>query len=250
MRGNRLKSRFSELYGTRTAGPQNQSALETDLLSRYRKLHPQNRRWLMLLNPWNRTARFVLTGLVLCMVVIGACTTETITDVDLGKQMKMDLAVPLTDHAEGEALVIAENVSFDDLGHECRDMSKMLMAHPLVEDASVSLNHTGEGEVSLDILAWGDHVEAEQLVAQLKQTYPFLADASVTVNDLKTKIKESYASKIGRKVFKVEASGTSPEELRRQFLQQLEAQGYDGQAEIITEKDGDQQSITIELEDE
>ncbi len=249
MRGNRLNVKLSELYGSGTSGLRNKKALEAELLSRYRKLHPQNRRWLMLLNPWNRTARFVLTGLALCVIVIGACTTDTITDVDLGKQMKMDLAVPFTEHAEHDVLITDKGIPIEDLGHECKDMSKVLIAHPLVEDASVSLNRSQDGQVSLDIMAWGEHVEAEQLVMQLRQTYPFLADASVTVNDLKTTIKESYASKIGRKVFKVEASGTSPEELRRQFLEQLEAQGYNGHADIIMETDGDQRSISIELED-
>jgi hypothetical protein len=118
-----------------------------------------------------------------------------------------------------------------------------------VEDASVSINQSGAGEVSLDILAWGDHVKAEELVSQLKQTYPYLTDASVTVNDMKTTIKESYASKIGRKVFSVEASGTDPEELRRQFLEQLAAQGFDGHADVNVETDGDQQTITIEMEE-
>ena len=253
MPGDRLTSKLSQLYGSETTGLQHNPDLEADLLSRYRKLHPQNWRWLMLLNPWNRTARFVLAGLALCVIVIGACSTETITEVDLGKQMKMDLAAvdEGADHAEGKFIFehVFVYISQEDMTHKCKEISEALISQPGVENASVSFNRQGTGEVSLDIFALGDNVEAEQLVSQLKQTYPFLADASVTVSDLKTTIKESYASKIGRKMFSVELSGTDPETLRRQFLEQMEAQGYDGHAEMIFENEGDHKTISIETEE-
>ncbi len=252
MRGDRLNSILSKMYRSGTADLRNKKTLEADLLSRYRKLHSQNRRWLMLLNPWNRIARFVLTGLALCVVVIGACTTETTTEVEVGKQLKMDLAAAGEgdEAVEGQFVFIYQFKSQDDMARESKKLSKLLILQPGVEDANVSISQQSTGETSVDILVWGAGLDADELVASLKDTYPDLANASITVNDLNTTIKESYASKIGRKVFKVEGSGTDPESLRQQFLEQLAAQGFDGHADINVETDGDQQTITIEMEEE
>ena len=204
----------------------------------------------MLLNPWNRTARFVLTGLALCVIVIGACTTETTTDVEVGKQLKMDLEAADADHVEGQSLFIYEYISSEDLTHKCKEMSELLSSQPCVEDASVSISQQSTGEVSLDILTWGSHVDGNELVSTLKNSYPALADAAVIVRDLSTTIRESIVSKIGRRVLNIEASGSDPEQLRLQVLEQLAAQGYDGHAEVNVETDGDQQTITIEMEEE
>ncbi len=62
MRSDRLNSILGIMYGPGAVDQRRKQALEADLLSRYRTLHPNNRRWLMLLNPWNRIARFALTG--------------------------------------------------------------------------------------------------------------------------------------------------------------------------------------------
>jgi hypothetical protein len=251
MRSDRLNSILGRMYGPGAVDQRRKQALEADLLSRYRTLHPNNRRWLMLLNPWNRIARFALTGLALCAIIVGACTTETTTDVDLGKHLQLGLESEYDDQTvEGRFQFTFIYLSPEDVTQEARNMSDLLMAQPGVEDANVSISQQGSGEVSLDILAWGEGLDTRELLSTLTKEYPALAEASVTVSDLNTTVKESYASKIGRVVFNVEASGSTPEELRRQFLDQMAAQGFDGNAEVDVQTDGDQQTITIELEEE
>ena len=103
MRSDRLNSILGKIFARGAADQRRKQALEADLLSRYRTLHPNNRRWLMLLNPWNRIARFALTGQALCAMIVGACTTETTTDVDLGKHLQLGLQAGNEDQtAEGQ----------------------------------------------------------------------------------------------------------------------------------------------------
>lgn len=251
MRSDRLNSILGKMYSPGTVDQRCKQALEADLLSRYRKLHPRNRRWLMLLNPWNRIARLVLAGLALCVIVVGACTTETTTEVELGKHLQLGLDADNDDQSEeGRFQFIFVYVSPEAVTQEAKNMSSLLMSQPGVEDANVSINQQSSGEVNLDILAWGDGLNTDELLSALTENYPALAEASVTISDLNTTVKESYASKIGRAVFHVEVGGTDPEELRQQVLEQLAAQGFDGQAEIDVQTDGDQQTITIEMEEE
>lgn len=251
MRSDRLNSILGKMYGPGSADRRRKQALEDDLLSRYRKLHPNNRRWLMLLNPWNRIARFVFAGLAVCLIVVGACSTETTTEVDLGKQLHLGLDATDEDQsAEGRFLFTYMYLSQENMTREAAAMSKLLISQPGVEDASVSINQQDNGEVILDILAWGEGLDADELMMTLKKHYPVLADASLTVSDLNSKIKESLASKIGRAALHLEVSGTHKEELRQQFLEQLAAQGFDGHVDLDIETDGDQKTIHIEMEED
>jgi hypothetical protein len=205
----------------------------------------------MLLNPWHRFARIALVGLSLCLVVVAACTTETITDVEVGKRVQMNLDGEAGAQPEdGQALFIFKYVSPDDVTREAKKLTDVLIVQPGVSDASVSINQQSNGEATIDMLVWGEHLDTGALVNTLVESNPMLANASVTVDDLNATVKETYASKIGRKLFHVEVGGSNPEELRAQVLEQLAAQGFTGHASVEVETEGDQQIIHIEMEDE
>ncbi len=250
MRGNRLNSILGKMYGSETADQKCNQALEADLLSSYRKLYPRNRRWLMLLNPFNRVARLAFVGLALCVIVVGACTTETITEVEVGKRLQLDLESGGDDQSgEGQFLFIFKYESPDDMTREAKKLSDVLIIQPGVSDASVSVNQQSSGETKIDMLVWGEDLDTDALVSALQANYPVLADASVSVDDLNATIKESYASKLGRELFHVEVGGSDPEELRQQVLDQLAAQGFTGHANVEIQTEGDQQIIHIEMEE-
>jgi hypothetical protein len=253
MHRDRLTSKLGRLYKTESADPAGKQALEADLLSRYRILYPKRRRWLMLLNPWNRIAKLALTGLALCLVVVGACTTETITEVDLGKKLQVELADQHgTETVEGhfKFQYMFQYRSNEEFAEESKKISQLLADQPGVEDASVSISQSGDGDISLDILAWGAGLDENALMATLKTAYPELSEASVSSSDLSTTIKESLASKLGRTLFNVTVSGSDPEELRQQILEQMAAQGFTGDAQVEVQTEGDQQTITIEMDAE
>ena len=204
----------------------------------------------MLLNPWNRIARFVSVGLALGLVVIVACNTETITQVEVGKRLQLGVENNGQDQsAEGRFLFVFKYLSPEDVTREAKRMSDLLISQPGVADASVSINQQSSGEVDLDILVWGEGLDADGLVNALQTSYPALGEASVSVSDLNTTIKESYASKLGRELLHVEVSGTDPEELRRQVLEQLAAQGFKGDAKVDVDTEGDRHTVHIEVEE-
>jgi hypothetical protein len=253
MRGNRLNSILGKMSESEAADRKRNRVLEAELLSRYRELYPRNRRWLMLLNPWNRVARFVFVGLALCLIVVVACTTETITEVDVGKRLHMDLeAGSADDTAEGKFLFVFHYLSPEDVTKEARNMTDLLLPQPGVSDASVSINQQRSGDVNaveIDMLVWGSDLDADGLLRVLCESYPALADASVSVDNLHATIEESIAAKIGRELLRVEVSGSDREELRRQVLEQLTAQGFAGDAKVVVETEDDQKTIHIELEE-
>lgn len=251
MRSDRLKSLLGKMYGPGTVDQRRKKALEDDLLSRYRELHPKNRRWLMMLNPWNRTARFVLTGLALCVIVVGACSRETTTEVELGKQMQLDLAAGAEDRsAQSQYDLTFEFLAQEEVTLRAEAMSKLLAEQPGVENASVSINQQSNGEVSVNVLAWGKDLDTDELLATLAKDYPVLANAHVSIDDLNATVTETYAAKFAREVFRIEVTGSDPEELRAQVLEKLAAQGFEGDATVHVDTDGDQSTITIELEEE
>ncbi|MEN8197634.1 MAG: hypothetical protein ABFS30_14140, partial [Pseudomonadota bacterium] len=90
MHDRRLNDRLKRIHEpdvTNRPRPQHRRELEGRLLSRYRTNQSRKRRWLVMLNPWNRTARFAVVGLALTILGVGACTTSTTTEVDMGKKM-------------------------------------------------------------------------------------------------------------------------------------------------------------------
>ena len=251
MREHRLTSILRRVYGSARTDMGNGKALEDDLLSRYRSLHPQNRRWLVLLNPWNRTARFGFAGLAACLLVLGACTTETITEVEVGKQVIMNVETDVNVDVNvepfiyqsirilQEKLILQEirilqeiledsiHIYREDLRQPRNEISELLTAQPGVEDASVSasVGEGGDPYISVDILVFGSDLDGEGLVSALTDSYPSLSQATVTINNLRTTFSESLASRIGRTVFRVKGSRPDPYELRLQALEELAARG-------------------------
>jgi len=239
MRQHRLKSILRRMYGSTEAHMGDRAALEADLLSRYRERHSKNRRWLVLLNPWNRTARLGFAGVAMCLLVVGACTTDTITEVELGKQviMNMDADVDVDPDANPdvqldpriihELVHIQEYVRIDltILNQLQGRIHEALKAQHGVEDASVSVTGEEDGKrmVSVRILAFGSDVDGDGLVKTVTDSFPSLSHAAVTVNDLRTTYSESLASKMGRTLFGLKGDRPDPQELRLRALQELDA---------------------------
>jgi hypothetical protein len=229
MREHQLISILRRIHVSARTDMGNGRALEADLLSRYRKLHPQNRRWLVLLNPWNRTARLGLAGLVAFLLVVGACTTETTTGVEVGKQVIVNMERDVNVDVNVDLRFIYEFFYIDqeNPSQPQNEISDLLTAQPGVEDVSVSASVGEEGEryVNVDILVFGSDLDGEGLVSALTGSFPSLSHAAVTINDLRTTFSESLASKIGRTLFGVEGSRPNPHELRLQVLEELAARG-------------------------
>jgi hypothetical protein len=202
--------------------PEHRQDLERRLVSQYRTIQSRKRRWLVMLNPWNRVGRFALVGLALIILGVGACSTSTTTEVELGKKMTIGFS------AKTEADMISVDTS----------LSNFLDAQPGIENVSVSISETIGGPKVIEVMAWGQDLDEDALVTELRRQIPELEDADISFENLSGTIEESFASKLKRQVFQIEVDGATEEEIRAQILAQLAEQGVaegDAQVEIIQE---------------
>ena len=191
-----------------------------------------------MLNPWNRAGRFALVGLALIILGVGACSTSTTTEVDLGKKMTIGFS----------AKADADMISID------TGLSNFLASQPGIENVSVSISETVDGPKIIEVLAWGQDLDGDDLVAELRRQVPELQDADISFETLGGTIEESLAAKLKREIFQLEVDGATEEEIRAQILAQLAEQGVDeGDAVVeVQMKDGTTEiriEVTEEVED-
>ena len=187
----------------------------------------------MLLNPWNRTARFAVVGLTLLMLGLGACTTSTTTEMEMGQKVTIGIAAKsVTDVAAIDAAV----TSFFD-------------THPDVENVGIMVNESVDGSTLFEVVAWGPSLDGDQLLADL-HAVPAMAGADLQVEALTGTVTESYADRLKRDIFNIEIDGNTEEEIRAQIMAQLAEQGVAEGAVVEILMDDGETEITITVEDE
>lgn len=237
MRDQRLMGNLKRLHGEKaqtTPRPDHRDELESRLLARYRDRKSRTRRWLMLLNPWNRNARFAIVGLALMVLGVGACTTPTTTEVDMGRM----ITISLTEKTMTDIETI-------DAG-----LTRYLDANPGIEDVSVRIMETTDGQAAIEIQAWGQHLDEEALAADMRRQIPGLQGASITFEPLTGMLEESFASHLRREIFDLEVEGATAEEIRAKIMEQLAERGLDEGAEVeVIQEDGlTEIKMTVEQE--
>jgi hypothetical protein len=186
----------------------------------------------MLINPRWRAGRLVLAGVALFILGLGACTIPTEYEAKVGKT----LAIHVPDGAT-ELPAPAGMLAF-------------LEDAQVADDISVSISEQGTGEADIQLMLWNDRVSQAELVQILREQYPVLQKALFEVHEVEGTVRGSLAEKIGHDVFNIEVSGDDIEEIRRQFYEQLAAQGFTGDAAIEIQEAGDETLIDITLEGE
>jgi hypothetical protein len=208
--------------------------LESTVLDAFRDRYPHHRRWLMLLNPWNRVARLAMAGLAVALLGVGACSTSTTTEVELGQK----LTITLSDKSETD-------FSFID-----GEVEGFFASQPGVEGASIMMQVI-DGRKSLEVMVWGQDLDASALEAALRKQLPTLAEASVTVEPLTGNVRESLLAHCGHQYLGIEVKGETADEIRQQILTQLAAQGIDGDAQVQVENTPDgRKQVRVEIRQE
>ncbi len=211
-------------------------ALETELVDRYRELHPHRRRWLNMLNPWNSVARFAVGGAAMILLLVGAFS-ETTTEVALATQLQIGL------RAAGGGLVESGDPQqqVDAVLTWCADQ-------PGVDDAHVNFQKgemNGRTTASLDVWVWGEGVDTDQLVADLHTRFPALAAAEITIDDLNAVITESWAERLCRDYLHIDIGGTTDEERRARISEQIDAQGMTNYIQVDKGTEGEWTTVEI-----
>ena len=210
--------------------------LEATLRGVYRERYPLPRRWLMLLNPWNRAARLAMAGLAVALLGVGACSTSTTTEVEMGQKLTIGL-----------------NAKADfDLQAVEADLNRFFEGQPGVEGVTFNLRGI-DGQTVYEVMAWGRDLDAAGLEADLRQQVPGLAGASVDVEPLSGSVRENLLSHFGHRYLglEVEIDGQTAEEIREQILAQMAAAGMAGDAQVHVETTDDgRRTITVDVKGE
>lgn len=172
----------------------------------------------MLLNPWNRAARLALAGLAVALLGVGACSTSTMTEVEMGQKLTIGLADK-------------SDVDITALGGE---LNRFFGAQPGVDGVSFNVQVI-DGSTTLEIMAWGQDLDAAALEAALRKDVPALAGATVTTEPLSGSVRENLLSHLGHTVLGLEVKGETADEIRVQILKQMAAQGLSGDAQVQVE---------------
>lgn len=231
-----LKRDLERLHRGNTPDGNHREILEDDLMLRYRKIHSKKKRLISMLNPQTRFARFAIAGLAMLLLGVGACSTQTTTEVEVGKQVSVKL--------DGQLSVPNGEKSID-INLRIQEVVDQFSTTDGIEEVNVNINQDGEGNLDLDIMLFGDDLDAETLTALLRASFPEMPDAKVLVEVIEGTIEESWAERLGREVFHFETDGGSDEEIRAQVLQQIYEQGFEGEAEVNVTTEGDEQTIEI-----
>lgn len=218
--------------------PGHRGRLEADLLTAYHTRYPRHRRSLMLLNPRNRTARLALAGLAVALLGVGACSTSTTTEVEMGQKLTITME-GLTGEKADDGLRRLED-----------DLNRFFAARPEVEGVNFNLRGSADGTV-FEVMAWGRDVEAASLEADLRAQVPGLAATSVSVEPLNGSVRESLLAHFGHEVLglELELSGETADEIRAQIMAQMAAAGIDGDARVVVEDTPDgRRIITVDVD--
>ncbi len=242
MHRDRLERKLREIH--RPTSPQARQMrhkldLERKLSSCFQATHTHPRRYLMLLNPWHKTTRFALIGLAMITLTVGACSTSTVTDVELGQKVTLKLNATAKSYDEIVATL-----------DQSKALDEFLRSQPGIENVSLNINESGDQGVTIELLAWGQHLDGDQLAADLRSQVPGLADAVIQTETLSGTIEESFASHLKHEIFQVDVDGATEEEIRAQILAELGARGIDEGATVEVHQSDGQTNITIQVEEE
>ena len=235
-----LNRNLKRLHRINTPEGDHRNNLEDDLLLRYRNIHPQKKRFLTMLNPNTRIARFAIVGLAMLLLGVGACSTETTTEVEVGKQVSINLEGQLSvpDGKGGMEKTI-------DINQRIQEVVQQFSTSDGIEGVNVNIEQSGDGDLALSLMLLGEDLDSESLVAMLQESFPEMPDAEILVEVIEGTITESWGERLGREVFSIETSGGTEEEIRAQVLQQIAEQGFEGDVEVIVNNEGNEQTIEI-----
>jgi hypothetical protein len=212
---------------------EHRSELEADLLAEYRNVHSGRGRWLLFLNPKNRTGQLVLSVLAIA-VAIGACEMPTSHEMEMGQQVRIELE-PAEGEMEGSLQALGSPVEF----------GEFLRNIPGVDDVSVDMT-AADGAITLDIVAWGQDASPQAITAALRERLPGNRKMRVEVERLSGKVREKLGARIGRRLLNLDISGETAEEIRAEILAQMAAQGFEGDATVDVQVDDNQKTIKIQ----
>jgi hypothetical protein len=244
MHDRRMKAtirRGLEAADTPQPAPGHRGRLEADLLEAYRERLPRHRRFLMLLNPWNRAARLAMAGLAVALLGLGACSTSTTTEVEMGQKLTITMGGLSGEKAD------------DDLKALEGELNRFFEAQPEVEGVTFNLRGMdGQTRCSKSwpgARAWTPRHWKPTCASRCRAWRV----RNVVVEPLNGSVRENILSHLGHEYLglELEVTGETAEEIRQQIMAQMATAGVTGDARVHVETSADgHKVIKVEVEGE
>ncbi|TKC98847.1 hypothetical protein [Polyangium fumosum] len=207
--------------------PEHRAALEASLLAQFDSMTPEQRRKPM---QKKHVLRKVAFGAAIAAVIgLAACAAPVEVDVEVGRSLTVT-------YAETEA------------SPKPPEVMKALEGSVKLDQVKVRGRHVN-GDVTLQIEAWGEDLGDTSLADKLREAMPALASAKITEKPLSGKLESTLGRKIGHDLFNLDITDDQDVEVVRQkILAQLAAQGVEGQVNVKVEGDGKgERRVNIEV---
>jgi hypothetical protein len=230
--------KLRELYDRSSSGqaaPAPDPELEAKLLARQKTLYPPKKGWTMNFDPRLHPGRLALAAAFLLLLGLGACSMPSSYDVEVGQAMAIQFSKELSGPSPEIEAVLAD-----------------LDGLPGVEGINVN-ERIGPDGVRLDIRLVGRNIDADLVVAELQARHPVMADAEISMVPVEQTVEGPLYEKLGHDLFgmefTIEVCGDTPEEMEQYILDQLAADGFEGEAdvEVIMDEETGQVEILMEL---
>ena len=222
------------LYAQSADAPAPDAALEARLLERHRALYPR-RGWLAGLSPSLHPARALLVALLALLLGAAACSLPSSYDVEVGKAMAIQFSSTLTGPSPALDAALADVESY-----------------PGVEAVAIDEFLTEEG-TRFELRLMGQDLDGDALVAEVTARHPLLAEATISTTPIDRAVKGPLYEKLGHELFGWTFdfefdTDDDPAVIEAQIREQLEEQGFDGDAQVEVLQGDEPGTVELRLE--
>jgi len=210
--------------------PEFLAELEAEIVANYQRLYTPRRKNTAWWSPRYPIVRYAMGALLLIAVLGVACELPTSSQVEMGQHARVWF---VADEAE------LDNGAFDMRLREA-------LAAAGAEKVHIALLQNDGAPTELQVFAWGQHVSQDDIEAVILQHVGQTNLRTIDFESLAGTVSETLGRKIGRRLFGIDVSGETAEQLRATILEQLAAQGFDGTARVEVLDDGTRRKVTVE----
>jgi hypothetical protein len=202
-------------------------ALESRLVGRL----PAPRRGL--LRRWLSAHRLAVAAVAVVLCVIGACRLPAEYAVDVGERVAI-----LLDPSRRAAVDPAEIA---------RHVEETWPIERLQVAVAVEQQNDGPPTTRVELAAVGD-VTADEIWADLVETFPALAGARMEPEDLEVLVHGTLGGRLSHELLDLVIDEEGAEVARQQILDQLAASGLDGEADVsVTDHPDGRREVRVEV---
>ncbi len=174
--------------------------------------------------------RFAVASVVFAALAIGACQMPVEMNLVMGQQMRFVL--PAT----------------DDMHDQVRQITREIEEIAPVEKIEVQIQRSNTDEhMVVQLGVWGEGLDPEVVFDHLRTKLPILEEAECDAQPLQGTVRTTLGDRLGHDLFHLALDERNVEDARAAILREIEASGFDGDAQVTVEEGGGHRRIQIKL---